>query len=436
LPAAPSPATPAPAAWPGRATGPVCRSSPLEKRLDTVNRVVIVGAGAAGVDCAAELRRLGFTGEVTLLGEETQQPYDRPPLSKEYLTGAWTADKIALQPPGFYDENDISLRLGEQAVGLSLKSRAVMTASGGAHHFDALVIATGLRPRRLAAADDDRVLTVRTLSDAAALRDRLADARRVAVVGTGYLGSELAAGCRMLGARVTLAGPESTLLGQLGPVVGQIVTRLHHEQDVDVQAGASVVGIEAEGAVRELVLSDGSRIAADVVVVAVGSEPNNGWLADSGLAAPEGVRCDETLLAAPGVWAAGDIAAIQSLPGDGWNRYEHRLHATESALKVAARILGDSQPALPSVPYAWTDQFAHRIQIYGRVPAGATPVFTHVDPLRTSFVAVYPGTTGEVAAAVGCNAPKATRLARAWVAERRPLADVPDAAGLDPAPLL
>jgi 3-phenylpropionate/trans-cinnamate dioxygenase ferredoxin reductase component len=411
------------------------RTLPLDKLLDTVNRVVIVGAGAAGADCAAELRRLGFTGEVTLLGAETHQPYDRPPLSKEYLTGAWAADKLALQPPGFYDQNAICLRLGEKAVGLSLGSRAIMTTSGRPHQFDALVVATGLRPRRLAPMDDDRVITLRTQADAAVLRDRLADARRVAVIGTGYLGCELAASCRMLGARVTLAGPDPALLGsQLGLVVGQIITRIYLEQDVDVRIGASVVGIEALGAVRQIVLSDGSHITADVVIVAVGSEPNCGWLAASGLAAPEGVRCDETLLVAPGVWAAGDIAAIQAGPGGGWHRYEHRLHATESAFKVAAAILGDSQPALPSVPYVWTDQFTHRIQIYGRVPVGASPAFTTVDPLRTSFLAIYPGSTGEVVAAVGCNAPKAARLARAWVAERRRLTDVP--AGLDPAPLL
>src|SRR5262249_43580379 len=154
-----------------------------------------------------------------------------------------------------------------------------------------------------------------------------ADARRVAVIGTGYLGCELAASCRVLGAQVTLIGPDPTLLGyQLGPVVGQIVTRIHHEQQVDVQAGAGVVGIEAAGAVRRLVLSAGSRMTADVVIVAVGSEPNNEWLTASGLAAPEGVRCDQTLLAAPGVWAAGDVAAIQAGPGQGWHRYEHRLH--------------------------------------------------------------------------------------------------------------
>lgn len=404
--------------------------------MDTVNRVVIAGAGAAGVDCAGELRRLGFAGDITLLGAETHQPYDRPPLSKEYLTGAWAADKLTLQPPGFYDQNAIRLELGQKAVAVSPGAREVMTASGRAHRFDALVVATGLRPRRLGAPGDERVLTVRTLSDAAALRDRLAGARRVAVVGTGYLGSELAASSRMLGASVTLAGPGRTLLGrQLGPVVGQIVTRIHREQEVDVRTGASAVGIEADGPVRLLVLSDGSRVTADVVIVAVGSEPSSRWLGASGLAAPEGVRCDETLLAAPGVWAAGDIAAVQAGPGGGWHRREHRMHATESAFRVAAGILGDRQAASPSVPYAWTDQFTHRIQVYGQVPAGASPVFTHVDPLRTSFVAVYPDGAGEVAAAVGCNAPKATRLARAWVAERRPLADVPDAAGLDPAAL-
>jgi NADPH-dependent 2,4-dienoyl-CoA reductase/sulfur reductase-like enzyme len=399
-----------------------------------VDRVVIAGAGAAGVDCATELRRLGFTGEVTLLSAEGDLPYDRPPLSKEYLTGAWGADKLALRPPGFYRDKGIDLRLGERAVGLSVGSRTIVTKGGGTLTFGALVIATGLRPRRIGPAHDDRVLTLRTLPDAAALRDRVGNARRVAVVGTGYLGCELAAGCRALGPQVTLTGPDPTLLGrQLGPAVGQIITDIHREQGIDIRAGASVAGIEADGATRTLVLSDGTRITADLVIAAVGSEPNTGWLAGSGLVAADGVRCDEAMSAAPGVWAAGDIAAVQSAAGGGWQRHEHRLHATESGLRVAAAILGAAPVMAPAVPYVWSDQFTHRIQVYGRVPAGASPVFTHADPDpgKAEFVAVYPDATGGVAAAVGCNAPRATRLARAWVAGGRPLAEVPAAAAHD-----
>lgn len=394
--------------------------------MNTVDRVVIVGAGAAGVDCAAELRRLGFTGAVTLLGAEPELPYDRPPLSKEYLAGTWPADKLALRPPGFYAENGIDLRLGQVVAGVSLGARSILAGSGVTLPFDALVIATGLRPRLIGPAGDDRVLVLRTLRDAETLRDRVGGARRVAVIGTGYLGCELAASCRQLGDQVTLIGPDQVLLGsQLGLAVGQVVTRIHQEQGVDVRTGAGVAAIEAEGTVRTIVLSDRTRITADLVILAIGSQPNTEWLAGSGLVAPGGVHCDEAMTAAPGVWAVGDVAAVQAVPDGGWLRNEHRMHATESAMRAAAAILGDSTPAVPAAPYMWTDQFAHRIQVYGRVPAGASPVFTHAQPAKTEFVAVYPDAAGYVAAVVGCNAPRATRLARSWVASRRPLADVP-----------
>ncbi|MEU1215909.1 FAD-dependent oxidoreductase [Streptomyces sp. NPDC005790] len=379
----------------------------------TPSRVLVVGASAAGLTTAEALRRKGYQGELTLLGAERHLPYDRPPLSKQVLAGTRTPDTARLRTPEALAALDAELLLGDPAAGLDPASRTVRTASGRELSADAVVVATGLRPRTLPGQPDaEGVHVLRTLDDALALRATLLTSRRLVVVGEGVLGSEIAATARSMGLDVTLAGPRpAPLLDQFGPMVSDLLAALHTGHGVRLRLGHAVGGLTvARGRVTGVRLDTEEVLPADVVVVAIGGAPATGWLTGSGLRIDNGLVCDSRCRAAEGIYAVGDVAAWHHELFDAPMRLENRTNATEQALAVADNILGADRPYTP-VPYFWTDQFEARIQAHGRLGPDAGVTVVDGDPTSGRFVVRYER-DGRVTGVLGWNMPKQARLRR------------------------
>ncbi|MFG1684409.1 NAD(P)/FAD-dependent oxidoreductase [Nonomuraea sp. NPDC049269] len=381
--------------------------------MNAPSSVLVVGASAAGLATAEALRRKGYPGGLTVLGAEPHLPYDRPPLSKQVLSGAWDPERTQLRPQTALSALDAEFILGDPAVGLDAAGRTVHTASGRALRADAVVVATGLRPRRLAGqAELAGVHTLRTLDDALALRAELLASSRLVVVGEGVLGAEIAATARGLGLEVTMAGPlPAPLAGQVGPMVAGMLAELHTERGVHLRLGAGVSGLTGhEGRVTGVRLATGEVLPADVVVVAIGSDPATEWLTGSGLRVDNGLVCDSRCRAAEGVYAVGDVARWHHDKLGALLRLENRTNATEQAMTVAANVLGEEQPYCP-VPYFWTDQFDAKLQVHGVLPVDAEVTVVEGDPANRRFVALY-RRDGRVTGVLGWNMPKQTRLRR------------------------
>jgi NADPH-dependent 2,4-dienoyl-CoA reductase/sulfur reductase-like enzyme len=339
--------------------------------------VVVVGASAAGLSAAECLRREGFTGAVTVVGDERHPPYDRPPLSKQVLKGAWEPTRTALRNKEMLDQISAQWRLGVAAASLDIGARRVGLSDGSEIGYDGLVVATGVSPRKLAEGHElAGVHVLRTLAHAAALRSDLLDARRLVVVGAGLIGCEVAASARHMGLDVTLVEPlPSPMLRQCGPLVGSAVAELHLGNGVDLRLGAAVATVHGDsGRVRAVELADGEYLPADVVLVAIGAEPNVGWLAGCGLPVGDGLECDEYCRAAPDVVGAGDVASWLH-PGLGRRiRVEHRTNAAEQAHAAVRSLVDERAPAFAPVAYFWTDQYDVRIQVHGTIADGSEPV--------------------------------------------------------------
>ena len=382
--------------------------------------VLVIGASAAGLTTVEALRRQGFTGPVTVLGAEKHPPYDRPPLSKQVLAGVWEPERAQLRPEKALSALGAEFVLGDPAAGLDAAARTVHTASGRTLRADAIVVATGTRPRTL---HGQEVLAgvhyLRTLDDALALRAGLSRSTRPVVVGDGVLGAEIAATARTMGLDVTLAGPQhAPMASQLGHGVADLLALLHTGRGVGTRPGAGVRGLTSSaGTVTGVALDNGEVLPADLVVVAIGVVPVTDWLQDSGLRIDNGVVCDSRCRAAEGVYAVGDVARWHH---DGLGRLlrlENRTNAGEQAMTVAANILGADRAYTP-VPYFWTAQFETKIQVHGSVPAGVGAEMTVVegDPATGRFVARYRH-EGRVTGVLGWNMPKQTRLRRQEVVD-------------------
>ncbi|WP_439658664.1 NAD(P)/FAD-dependent oxidoreductase [Lentzea sp. HUAS TT2] len=377
-----------------------------------LERVVVVGASAAGVTTAETLRREGYTGRLTLVGDEKALPYDRPPLSKQVLAGTWDPSKTLLRPDSAYVESDIELKLGSAATGLDLARRTVALSSGEEIGYDALVIATGTSPRSLPFGHDlAGVHVLRTIDDALALRSDLLRSSSVVVVGAGFLGTEAAASARRLGLDVTVVDPlPLPLVRQFGDRVATAIAELHEEEGVRLLAGVGVAALHGSVAVSGVELTDGTVLPADVVLVAIGAAPATAWLDGSGVPVDDGVVCDATCRAAEGVYAAGDVARWFNPHFGGLMRVEHRMNATEQGMAVARTLLGARTPFAP-VPYFWTDQFDAKIQAYGVFPAGAEMVVAHGGIAERKFVAHYL-VQGRVVGVLGWNMARQLRQDR------------------------
>ena len=354
--------TPTPTTWERRRAIPHRRTAPLVT-LAPDARVVVVGAGLAGLRVVERLRRLGFTGPLALIGEEDEHPYDRPPLSKEVLRGVQEAP-AHLRPAHEYAELDLELRLGRQAVAVDVDARTVAFDDGAQLPYDALVLAPGANPRTLPSAPRAGVHMLRTHTDALALRADVTREQALVVVGGGFLGCEAAASARQLGAEVDLVealpGP---LVRVVSPAVAERVAALHEAQGVRLHTG---VGVASVG-VDVIALADGRSLPAPVVLVALGVVPATGWLAGLELQPDGAVRCDRYGRAsAPGVWALGDAAAWEDATGR-HRRVEHWSSAIEQAATVSANLLAEEPVPHVSVPYFWSDQYASNVQGLGEV---------------------------------------------------------------------
>ncbi len=382
--------------------------------ITATSRVVIVGAGAGGLTAAEALRNEGFAGPVTLLGDEVHVPYHRPPLSKQVLTGEWTADRTHLLDAAGLARLDLRLALGTRVTGLDIAGRNVI-AGGEVVPYDTLIIATGVTARRLAGVGGlAGVHTLRTIDDAAALRADMETARRVVVIGSGVLGSEIASAARKLDRDVVLLGRARGMrLGQVGDHLSALIEQLHRDHGVDVRSGVEVTDVLGDRHVEAVALSDGSVVAADVVIVAIGGVPSTGWLAGSGLDTSDGVLCDATGQAAPDVYAVGDVARWRDEAGDAVPRAEHQLNAIEQALAVA-HLLATGEPSPTIVPFFWSELHGTRIQAYGRFAVDAPLETIAGEPADGRFVAAS-RLDGRVIGIVGWNMARDFREARALV---------------------
>jgi NADPH-dependent 2,4-dienoyl-CoA reductase/sulfur reductase-like enzyme len=362
---------------------------------------------------ADALRRGGFTGALTMVGDELRLPYDRPPLSKQVLAGDWEPHRSTLRQDTDIQRLGMTLRLGCRATGLDTGDRVVTLADGDRLGYDGLIIATGLRPRRLPFGHElAGVHVLRTLDESLTLRAQLQAGPRVVVIGAGFLGSEIAATARGLGLDVTLVDVEpAPMARQVGTWVGGLVGEMHRDHGVRLRTGRHVTGMTgANGRVTAVTLDDGSRLPADVVVVAIGSVPATGWLAGSGLPLGDGVLCDRTCRAAPGVYAAGDVANWPHPATGGRVRLEQRTNATQQAITAAGNLLSGPAEAVPyaPVPFGWTDQYEAKIQTCGWCPSDAAVEVVDGDPQAGKFVALYK-VDGRVVGALGWNSARALR---------------------------
>jgi 3-phenylpropionate/trans-cinnamate dioxygenase ferredoxin reductase component len=342
-----------------------------------VGHVVVVGAGLAGVSVVRSMRRRGYAGEVTVVGEEAEPLYDRPPLSKAYLTGEVDETGLALDSPEAVRSWDATWETGVRASSLDPGRRLVRLDDGREVSGDAVVVATGAEAHSLpGTADAPNVLTLRSLADARRLREALRTPRSLVVVGGGFIGTEVASTARSLGHRVVLVeGAPGLLLRQFGPDLAETWQALHRAEGTDVRTATTVSewDRDAAGAVRGATLSDGSRVEADLVVVAVGSRPNVGWLAGSGLETLGGLHCDAVgRTSAPGVLGVGDVVLAPDRFTGVVTRTEHWTHALHHPDVVVAALLGEPLPA-PRAPYVWSEQCGRRIQLAGGRTEGDVP---------------------------------------------------------------
>jgi 3-phenylpropionate/trans-cinnamate dioxygenase ferredoxin reductase subunit len=330
-------------------------------------RCVLVGGGVAAASAAAHLRKRGFDGDVVLAGEEVVAPYERPPLSKEFLTGP--PELVQPLAPDWYAANGVELRLGVRAVDLDVAGRSIGLSTGERLGYDDLVLATGARPRRLPGFDGEGIHYLRTAADSGRLRAELATARRIVILGAGFIGCEVAASAITLGTRVTLFEPEPAPLARvLGPAIGAVLMGIHRERGVEIRAGEYVTAVERGRHGFVLTTSRGDRVEADLVVVGVGSVPNVELGQDAGLAvANGGIAVDEYgRTSAPHVYAAGDVAA-QHHPRYGTRiRVEHHDTAVRQGANVAANLTGEVTP-FEEAHWFWSDQYEHSLQSTGRM---------------------------------------------------------------------
>ncbi|MGW4873496.1 NAD(P)/FAD-dependent oxidoreductase [Streptomyces chartreusis] len=370
--------------------------------------VAVVGASLAGLSAARSLRRQGFDGRLVVIGDELHRPYDRPPLSKEFLAGTLGEPELALET----DDEDLRAEwlLGTRAVALDHAERTLRLADGRQVRADGFVIATGAAARTLpGSAGLAGVHTLRTLDDARALRDELALGGRLVVIGGGFIGAEVASTARALGLEVTVveAAP-APLAGPLGETMGAVVSALHSDHGVALLCGVGVKGLSGEKRVDAVLLEDGRTVPADIVVVGVGASPNVEWLEGSGVVLDNGVKCGadgRTSLA--GVVAVGDCANWYDPRAGLHRRVEHWTGARERPDAAIAALLagGAVEPGVPRPPYFWSDQYGVKIQFAGHAAGADSVTIEDGTPDERNVLAVY-RRSGIPVAVLGMNQPR------------------------------
>lgn len=391
-------------------------------------KVVVVGSSVGGVRTAQALRSGGFAGRIELVGEETDLPYDKPPLSKQFLAGSWDTARLSLLSVEAARAADIELRLGTAAQHLDVSARQVILADGSTISYDVVVLATGAAARPSPWTVASGVHVLRTLSDSRALREDLATEGPVVVVGGGFIGAEVAATARGLGRQVTVVDPLPSPIGRaVGSEVGELLTDLHHRHGVATRFGTGVECVTGRAGELTVRLADGSELAAGTVVVGIGATPNDGWLEASDLAVDNGVICDQYCrsVTSPEVYAVGDLARWFH-PGHGeYTRVEHWTNAVDSATVVAHNIAHpDELKAYAPVEYVWSDQYDWTVQIVGR-PATARrcELVGDLGGEKARGAVLYADDSGRLTGAVAVNWPKALATSRRLLSAHASFAD-------------
>jgi 3-phenylpropionate/trans-cinnamate dioxygenase ferredoxin reductase component len=352
---------------------------------------VIVGASLAGAKAAETLRAEGFDGRVLLIGAEEQRPYERPPLSKDYLRGELEREKVYVHSEGFYAEQDIELSLGRTAVGLNADTSEVVLEDGERLRYDKLLLATGAEPRSLAipGGELDGILYLRSVEDSDALRERLERSSALAVIGAGWIGAEVAASARQRGLEVSVIDPLSVPLERvLGAEVGAVYRGLHVDHGVKMLMGTGVESIEGATAVERVRTGDGREIACDLVVVGVGVAPRTALGEQAGLAVDNGILVDDRLqTSVPGVFAAGDVANAHHPFYGERIRVEHWANALHQGPAAARAMLGKGG-AYDRLPYFFSDQYDVGMEYAGHARAWDRVVFRG-DPATREFIAFW-----------------------------------------------
>ena len=388
--------------------------------MGKMDSIVVVGSSLAGLRTIEGLRRRGYEGGIVALSAEEEWPYDRPPLSKQFLQGAWGEEKLTLRRQGF-EELNVDWRLGVSAERLELADRSLSLSSGEALSYDGLVIATGAVPRHLPGTEGRPGMHVlRSLADARRLREAFAQGGRLAVIGAGFIGLEAAASAREIGVEVVvLEALEAPLLRGLGRILGEWVGDRHREHGVDLRCGVQVEGLLGQDRVEGIALADGSSVQVDHVLVGIGVVPQTEWLDGSGLDVEDGVLCDATgATGVEGVVAVGDCARWFSPRHGRAIRHEHWTSAVEQADVAAARLLAgpEGTPSLDVVPYVWSDQFELRLAMAGEPALGDTLHVGHGSLDEGRFLALQ-GLEGRLVGAVGMRRPRPLNAARKLLAQ-------------------
>lgn len=394
-------------------------------------RVVIVGAGQAGAQVAFSLRQWGYGGGIVLVGDEPSPPYERPPLSKDFLKGELAEDKLYFKTAAWYADNRIELRVGQRVAAVDRARGVVRLEDGAELAWHVLVLATGSVPRKLPVpgADLAGVFELRTIADTHALRPCLKPGARLVVVGAGYIGLEVAAVARTLGLEVTVLEAESRVLARVaGPVVSEFFEAEHRRHGVDLRCGAKLRAFEGEGRLEAALLADGTRIPCDAAVVGVGITPCDGLARDCGIECDDGIVVDrDARTSVARVFAVGDCATRPLVHYGRRGRLESVHNAIEQGKLAAAAILGRDRPA-EDVPWFWSDQYDLKLQIAG-LSHGHDRIVVRGDPASRRFAAFYLQ-SGRLIAVDAIGSPMEFMASRQLIAR----AAAPDAARLgDPA---
>ena len=354
--------------------------------------MLIVGGGQAGFQVAASLRADGYDGPIRLIGAERHPPYQRPPLSKGLLLGKMDRARLLFRQPSFYPAQAIELRLGERVDAIDRGARTVATSTGDVLRYDRLVLATGTRVRPLAVpgAELDGVVYLRTIDDCDELARRVGEARRVVVVGGGFIGLEVAAAIRLLGKPVTVLEAAGRLMGRVvAPVISGFFADLHRGRGVEIVLDARIASLAGEaGRVRAVVMADGTRHEADLVVVGIGVLPNVELAQAAGLHCENGIVVDpHGRTSDPAIFAAGECTSHPNRFAGGFARLESVQNAVDQAKAVAAAILGRPEP-YDEVPWFWSDQYEVKLQMVG-ISAGHDRQVVRGDPAQGRFSVLY-----------------------------------------------
>ncbi|MHC0052464.1 NAD(P)/FAD-dependent oxidoreductase [Actibacterium sp. D379-3] len=335
----------------------------------TEQKIVILGAGQAAGTAVVTLRQMGHDGPITLVGDEPAPPYQRPPLSKAYFKGELPEARLYVKPAGFYDDQNVTLKLGQRAVSLDRTGKAVTLESGEVLPYDKLIIATGSRPRMIpvAGADLDGVMVLRTLEDVDKLQPLATRGKRLVVVGAGYIGLEAAAVARQLGLEVTVLEAMDRVLARVtSPVISEFYQDVHRSAGVDVRLNARMKGFVGEdGHLTGVEMEDGEVIPADIVLVGIGILPNQELAEEAGLTCENGINTDaQARTTDPDIYAIGDCANRVIVQYGHRGRLESVHNAIETAKIAAASICGKPAPALDA-PWFWSDQYDMKLQTAG-----------------------------------------------------------------------